>query len=231
MKSKTIFLALLSAVFVGGADAVWAHDISPEGQKLITVLDAMNVEKLWLAGARVDWRTGETNGKVFATPNGHTHCSAFAAAAADRLGVYLLHPPEHSAVLLANAQQDWLRGKGTNDGWFAVNSPVEAQQLANAGHLVVVTCKNPDPARPGHIAIVRPSTKSDEQILAEGPEITQAGLHNYNDTTTVVGFKNHKEAFEKNQLLYFAHKLEWPKPANLGKSEPSTAPGPDQSAQ
>ena len=56
-----------------------------------------------------------------------THCSAFAASEAEKLGIYLLHPPEHSATLLANAQQEWLFGAGTNQGWFLVQSPLEAQ--------------------------------------------------------------------------------------------------------
>jgi hypothetical protein len=217
MKNRIIILGLVAAAIFLRTPAALAGNISPEGQKLIATLDAMHVDKLWLAGAQVDWRTGETNGKVYSVPNGHTHCSAFAAAAAEKLGVYLLRPPEHSSVLLANAQQTWLCGAGTNDGWFAVRSPLEAQKLANAGNLVVVTCKNPDPNRPGHIAIVRPSEKSDEKILAEGPEITQAGLHNYIDSNTREGFKNHKDAFEKNQLLYFAHPLVWSRLAQVQK--------------
>jgi hypothetical protein len=215
MNKKILFGMLLAAVVAGQAAVSRADEISPEGKKLIAALDAMHVDKLWLAGAQVDWRTGETNGKVFAVPNGHTHCSAFAAAAAERLGVYLLRPPEHSATLLANAQQDWLCSKGTNNGWLAVSSPIEAQKLANAGNLVVVTCKNPDATRPGHIAIVRPSEKSEKKILAEGPEITQAGLHNYNDSSTLEGFKNHKGAFEGHKLLYFAH------PVFFSKLDPS----------
>jgi hypothetical protein len=173
----------------------------------------MHVEQLWLAGRQVNWRTGEPTGKVYTNATSHTHCSAFAAAAAEKLGVYLLCPPAHSAVLLANAQQTWLCGSGTNQGWRAVATPIEAQQLANAGELVVVTCKNPDPNRPGHIAIVRPSVWSDAKILADGPEIIQAGGHNYTSTTTREGFKNHPGAFEKNQLLYFAHAVSLSKPA------------------
>ena len=71
----------------------------------------------------------------------------------------------------------------------------------------MVTCKNPNPAAPGHIAIVRPSTKSDDQILAEGPQIIQAGARNYSSASTKAGFKNHPGAFENRQLLYFAHKV------------------------
>ena len=70
-----------------------------------------------------------------------THCSAFAPALAQLLGIYLLHPPEHSDVDLANAQQDWLF---TNTaGWVYIADVttnavmIDAQNLANQGNLVV----------------------------------------------------------------------------------------------
>lgn len=205
-KANLVLVSLLPALWLGGSQAT-ASDITPAGQRLSQTLDGMHVDELWLAGKQVDWRNGKPNGKVYAVPNGHTHCSAFAAAAAERLGVYLLHPPEHSSVLLANAQQDWLRSAGTNQGWMAVDSPIKAQELANEGELVVVTCKNPNPKSPGHIAIVRPSTRSDASIIAEGPEIIQAGLHNYVHGTVKQGFKNHGAAFANHELLYFAHRI------------------------
>ena len=204
MKLKYILVSLVTILGIGG-QSLWASEITPNGEKLAAVLDSMHVEKLWLAGAQVDWRTGLPNGKVYQNTNSHTHCSAFAASAAEKLGIYLLHPPEHSAVLLANAQQDWLRGKGTNYEWAAVASPLEAQQLANEGRLVLVTCKNHNKELPGHIAIVRPSAKSDAAILAEGPQVIQAGAQNHISTTAQEGFKNHRGAFENNELLYFVH--------------------------
>ena len=210
MKNRLLlFVSLL--MLLGGQSRSYADDITPAGAHVVEVLEAMHVDKLWLAGNRVNWRTGEATGAYDQKLASHTHCSAFVAAAAEKLGVYLLHPPEHSAVLLANAQQDWLRGSGTNQGWRFVDSPLTAQRLANQGQLVVVTCKNSDPKAPGHIAIVRPSTKSDAEILAEGPQIMQAGRHNYLSSNAKEGFKNHPGAFEKNELLYFAH----PVPAQL----------------
>jgi hypothetical protein len=206
MKSKS-FLFYSLPLMVLAVFMSWAGEITPAGLHLADALDAMHVDQLWLAGRQVDWRSGKPNGKIYAVPNGHTHCSAFAAAAAEQLGIYLLHPPEHSSILLANAQQDWLSTKGTNFGWTAVDSPLQAQRLANEGELVVVTCKNPDSKLPGHIAIVRPSARDDASILSEGPEIIQAGLHNYIHATTREGFKNHPGAFEKRELLYFCHAI------------------------
>ncbi len=205
LKLRSIVPCFVSLLWLAARLGAVASEITPGGERLAHTLDAMHVDQLWLAGKQVDWRSGRPNGKVYDVPNGHTHCSAFVAAAAERLGIYLLHPPEHSSVLLANAQQDWLRSTGTNCGWFAVDSPLKAQRLANQGELVVVTCKNSNPKRPGHIAVVRPSAKDDASIQSEGPEITQAGLHNYIDTNAKEGFKNHPGAFEKQELLYFAH--------------------------
>ena len=111
MKAKFLLTALMLAVWAGVL-AAFAGEITPEGQKLAESLDSMHVEQLWLVGRQVDWRTGEPNGKVYTNSTSHTHCSAFAAAAAEKLGVYLLHPPEHSAFLLANAQQAWLQAAG-----------------------------------------------------------------------------------------------------------------------
>ena len=164
----------------------------------------MSINFGWRANKWTGDRVGPTE-KFTTCPTATLIAARLWRRPAERLGIYLLHPPEHSSVLLANAQQDWLRSTGTNCGWFAVDSPLKAQRLANQGELVVVTCKNSNPKRPGHIAVVRPSAKDDASIQSEGPEITQAGLHNYIDTNAKEGFKNHPGAFEKQELLYFAH--------------------------
>ncbi|MGO9111306.1 MAG: hypothetical protein ACLP9L_18930 [Thermoguttaceae bacterium] len=83
-----------------------------------------------------------------------------------------------------------------------------AQRFANEGYLVVAVFKESDPNRPGHIAIVRPSTKSNEKIEAEGPQITQAGLQNARSTSLREGFKHHPDAWGKQLIRYFAHKVE-----------------------
>jgi hypothetical protein len=124
-----------------------------------------------------------------------------------KLGIYILRPTDHSADLLANAQLDWLRGEGASQGWKPVSSPIEAQHLANQGYLVVAGYKSTDPTKSGHIAIVRPSTKSDRQIAVEGPQIIQAGKVNYNSTTVREGFKHHPLALREGGIPYFAHAL------------------------
>jgi hypothetical protein len=178
----------------------FAAPISPDGQRVIEILDSMHVEEHWIAGAVVDWKTGDPTGKPITDNRKHTHCSQFTAAACDRLGVYILHYPEFRGALLANAQYDWLGDKGTKDGWSPVADAQAAQELANSGILVVAVFKNPDPDKSGHTAVIRPSTKSLTDIRAEGPDVTQAGGTNHNSCSLKEGFRNHPGAFKNNEI-------------------------------
>jgi hypothetical protein len=182
--------------------------ITPEGDRLAATLDSMNVESLWLAHEHVNWETGEPDrGANDEGPGNHTHCSAFAAAASKRLGVYLLRPPEHGQVLLANAQSEWLAGDaGAKAGWRRISSMREAQGLANQGTLVLVLFQNPDKHVPGHIAVVRPSEKSARTLEENGPEIIQAGEHNHAKTNVRIGFGNNPGAWPSG-VRYYAHNL------------------------
>ncbi len=203
-------LGVLLFAVLAFARAVVAGPISAEGERLVQFLDSMEVEKHWIAGAIVEWRTGEPTGKPITDNGRHTHCSQFAAAACSRLGIYILRPPEHSAVLLANAQADWLLSdEGKAKGWSAVKDGLAAQELANKGVLVVAIYKNHNPKNSGHIAVVRPSSKSDAEIKAEGPQITQAGGTNRNDAPLKAGFRNHPQAFEKNEIRYYSHAVDF----------------------
>jgi LmbE family N-acetylglucosaminyl deacetylase len=168
----------------------------------------MNVESLWLAHEHVNWETGEPDrGGDDEGPGNHSHCSAFAAAAAKRLGVYLLRPPEHGQLLLANAQAAWLSSAAAQKlGWASVSDMREAQRLANQGDLVVVLFQNPDKHVPGHIAIVRPSEKSLKALREHGPRIIMAGNHNYASTNVRFGFQNHPGAWPDG-VLYYVHRL------------------------
>ena len=193
------------------ARAAAAGPISDEGEKLVRFLDSMHVEEHWIAGAIVEWRTGEPTGQPIKDDGKHTHCSQFAAAACERLGIYILRPPEHSAVALANAQFDWLPSEeGKAKGWSPVKDGIAAQDIANRGSLVVAVYKNHDPKKSGHIAIIRPSTKSEAEIKAEGPQVTQAGGTNRNSAPLKAGFSNHPKAFEKNEIVYYSHAISFP---------------------
>ena len=204
---------LLAVLVVLAALPCRAEEISPAGHRLAQKLDAMDVEHHWLAKQTVSWKTGEPLAKQ--TGTSATHCSAFVAAACMRLGVYILRPPEHPSALLANAQYDWLsqsakdhKDHGKQFGWTWLRDGHRAQHFANQGNLIVAVYKENDPKHPGHIAIVRPSTKSDELIDAEGPQIIQAGANNARSTSLKAGFAHHPDAWGKQKVRYFAHKVE-----------------------
>ncbi len=183
--------------------------IDADGQRLKAFLDSMHVEEHWPAGWHVNWRTGEPEHQ---TEKPTSHCSAFAAAAAEKLGIYLLRPPEHKQILLANAQFEWLQNQGAEKGWRRLRGYREAQELANKGQLVVASLANPNSEKPGHIAIVRPSEKTRALLDADGPEITQAGMTNYNRTDVAIGFKHHEtksQNWKQIGILYFAHTVDW----------------------
>ena len=201
----------ISAALLVLARIALGSPVSPEGERLVRFLDSMHVEKHWIAGAIVEWRTGEPTGKPVKDDGKHTHSSQFAAAACERLGIYILRPPEHSAVLLANAQFDWLPSEeGKTKGWSPVKDGLAAQDIANRGALVVAVCKNHDLKKSGHIALIRPSTKSADEIKAEGPQVTQAGGTNRNSAPLKVGFKNHPEAFAKNEVRFYSNAVTFP---------------------
>jgi hypothetical protein len=182
--------------------------VTPAGERLAATLDSMNVESLWLAGQHVNWETGEPDkSDDYEGPGNHSHCSAFAAAAAKRLGVYLLRPPEHGQLLLANAQADWLASEaGAQAGWTSVADMREAQRLANQGYLVLALYQNPDRHVPGHIAIIRPSEKSTKALEENGPEMIQAGEHNYTKISARVGFEHHPGAWPDG-IRYYTHAI------------------------
>lgn len=186
--------------------------ITPEGEKLVRFLDASDVMQRWLAGWHVDWQTGEADRPEPGGPEAKTHCSAFVAAMAERAGIYVLRPPEHPQNLLANAQTHWLRDHGTEQGWRTLASYVEAQAAANRGELVMEAFENPNPHKPGHIAIVRPSEMTRAELDSEGPLETQAGEQNALRIATAEGFRHHHGAWVpggEGAIRYYAHAVQW----------------------
>ena len=198
------FLGLVASF--GVAHAELSH-ISAEGQRLARQLDEMGVETKWIAGAHVDWETGLPDGRPETSTGRHTHCSAFVASAAERLGVYILRPPEHGQVLLANAQSEWLADEGAQQGWRAVEGPAAAQDLANRGMLVVASYRSHRDSKPGHIAIVRPSVKTAQEIETDGPTVIQAGTTNSAAISLRLGFAGHPHAWYDHEVDYYAHAI------------------------
>lgn len=204
IKTVAVVAALASASPLAAAPAA---PISPKAERVAEAIDQLDVEDHWPAGVHVAWSTGVPDGRPESGDGKHTHCSAFAAAAAKTLGVYLLRPPQHPQMLLANAQVDWLESDGAANGWLRVDGPVEAQRKANLGWLVVAAYRNHKSDKPGHIVIVRPSDKDVELIRDEGPQVTQAGGHNYRSTTLRQGFAGHPAAWGNSEVVYYAHEV------------------------
>src|SRR6185437_9510584 len=204
VRTARIFCAFVVLIALAGA-AHALDAITPQAQDLIKVLDAMGVESKWLAGERVHWDTGLPTGVPETSPGKHTHCSAFVAAAAKNLGVYILRPPEHGQKLLANAQNEWLAQEGATNGWLKLANAAEAQAAANRGLLVVASYHNHHDDRPGHIAIVRPGNKTVGQIAAEGPDVIQAGAVNKTSISLKDGFAGRPAAWRDHEIVYYAH--------------------------
>jgi len=218
------FVAALAVAFWAAALAqpLSPGPITPQAARLAALLDATNVETLWPAGFHVDWRSGAPEGPRLSTPGAHTHCSAFAAAVAERLGIYLLRPPDHAQDWLANAQERWLNGPDAA-GWRRLGrladpgASLRAVALANQGKLVVAVYFQPPRETPqgpkersGHIAIVRPSDKSPALIDSEGPDVIQAGTVNYRQVALREGFAGHKEGLASGDIEYFWHDVQLP---------------------
>lgn len=202
------------------AEPLCCSEVSGDGARLRRALDGSGVDRLWLPGFKVNWQTGEAIEAWPAGSGAHTHCSAFVASMATRLGVYVLRPPEHRQTLLANAQMAWLRSQadiGGTDRWWGLRGDVmEAQFQANRGWLVLAVVENPDPKKPGHIAIVRPGAMMAEALLRDGPMLTQAGGHNALSVALVRAFRGHRGAWlpgAKGSVQFFAHAVDW---ARLG---------------
>jgi hypothetical protein len=184
-----------------GPIVIGATDVTPQGQALSVFLDSLQVERYWDNGKSVNWLTGAPGGSgTNMTVGTASHCSAFAAAVADLLGIYLLRPPDASDLDLANHQATWLAANPSS-GWYRIPLSADAQHIANVGAVVVASLK--EASGSGHIAVVRPSTKSDAEILTNGPQECQSGIYNYNSTDVKTGFALHEDSLDR--VLYYGH--------------------------
>ena len=188
--------------------------ITPQGRQLARFLDDSGVDHLWLAGWHIDWATGEADREEPGGPEAKTHCSAFAAAMAERLRTSIvLRPPDHAQALLANAQMRWLRDHGAEQGWQELASPVEAQAAANRGELVLEAFENPDPRKPGHIAIVRPSDEDARRARPRWPagdagRRAECAQHHHRRRGSVTTPARGCPA-AGGALRYYAHAVDW----------------------
>ena len=204
-KMKRLLIIVASFIYLNSfAQTSTTDSITANAQKLSKLLDSVHLDKLWLKGYNVDWLTG-----ISVSKGGATHCSAFAASFADKLGVYFLRPPQHSQTLLANAQCIWLASDSAKGlGWTKVATALEAQNLANKGTLVVVGYQSPSVNSSGHMAVIRPYIKTLTLMQQEGPQEAQSGDINSNSIAVKNGFSSHPLAWP-NGVIYYQHPVNW----------------------
>jgi hypothetical protein len=202
---------LLSLFFVWGmmaANAQRVITVNQKGNSLKSFYLSLNVENGWLAGQHVNWETGVAD-HPDATTGNHTHCSAFVAAACKRMNIYILRPPEHKQILLANAQYEWLStAAAAAAGWKPVSSSNHyeaAQQLANNGIPVIAICKNFDEKKPGHAALVMPAEISTNELQENGPAVIMAGTHNHVIISLKKGFHSHLAEWPEQAVSFYYH--------------------------
>lgn len=187
-------------------------DMDENGKTLQKFYLGLGVENGWIAGSHIDWQTGVAN-KPDASAGNHTHCSAFVAAACQRMGIYILRPPQHGQLLLANAQYEWLQtGEARKNGWMPISGPDRlslyetVQGLANKGNIIVAVIKNPDDAKPGHSALIMPKKVEQDKIRESGPVVIMAGKHNFNFISLKNGFKSHIDTWPEEQVRFYINR-------------------------
>src|SRR5215469_6296460 len=143
MGASLVGLATLMPLVASARSPPCCGTTTPAGARLAHVLDDSGIMQRWQFGWHVDWRTGEKDRVEPGGPEATTRCSALAAAMAERLGVYVLRPPEHPQHLPANAQIRRLRDHGPEQDWRQLPPDVSAQETTHRGELVLEAFENP----------------------------------------------------------------------------------------
>jgi hypothetical protein len=86
---------------------------------------------------------------------------------------------------------------------LTVDKGEAVQRLANEGHVVIAVCRNPDQAKPGHVALVMPEESSSEKLGKSGPELIMAGTHNHNKVSLKAGFHSHLTEWPEHVILFY----------------------------
>ena len=195
---RTCYALALSVLLAPGA--AHADPITPKGMRLLRILDSMGVDHKWQPFSKVNWQTGLPLAEQPSNYRG-THCAGFVDAVAQKLGVPINSPSDPQVNPSADEQTEWLASAGAAVGWHRLDGPVAAQFAANHGEFVIAALD--DSPRIGHSAIVRPANKNEADILADGPQETQAGGVNERNTDVADGFKRHSNPLTRIQ--YFGH--------------------------
>lgn len=194
-------VATAASLAAATAHAESIGPVTPRAKKMVRLLDSMGVERKWQARVHVDWATGLPAGEQSPAYRG-THCSGFVDAVALKLKINAGAPDDRLANPSANRQAEFLRSGG--GGWRSLPDGLAAQAAANRGEFVVAVLQD---LPVGHAAVVRPASKSEAQVRAEGPQVTQAGGHNYASAPAMAGFSFHRSGLAR--VEYYAHAMNW----------------------
>lgn len=125
------------------------------------------------------WKKRDVDGR----PGEETFCNFAAVAITTAMSVPL---PQ----LRANEIALWLEGQSVDphSGWEQVDEHT-AQRMADEGQVAVAVWQNPQPGKPGHIAVLVPSLEED------GTWIAQAGVKNFTRGKLEAGFGPFKPLF------------------------------------
>jgi hypothetical protein len=201
MRSFSVVAVIVAVLASGAAHAESIGPITPKARKMVGLLGSMGVERKWQPHVRVDWATGLPTGEQSPAYRG-THCAGFVDAVALKLGIDTGAPQDRLINPSANRQEGFLRsGSG---GWQSLPDAVAAQAAANRGEFVVAVLQD---SPSGHAAVVRPANKSEAQVRSEGPQVTQAGGHNFASAPAAVGFSFHRSGLTR--VEYYAHAVSW----------------------
>jgi hypothetical protein len=201
MRSFGVAAIIAASLVSSAALAELIGPITPQARKMVRLLDSMGVERKWQAHVHVDWSTGLAAGEQSPEYRG-THCSGFVDAVAMKLKIDAGAPEDPLINPSANRQEEFLRAGG--GGWRSLPDGVAAQAAANRGEFVVAVLRD---VPVGHAAVVRPASKSEAQVVAEGPQVTQAGGHNFSSAPAAVGFSFHASGLTR--VEYYAHSVSW----------------------
>ena len=172
-----------------------SETISEGGDRLRVFLDGTHVETRWIADYHVVWQTGQRNGPAEGDPAHHTHCSAYVAAAALYVDIYILRPPNHKqlhpgerasrlAPAAAGATADLpprnRDGARLGSSGKATDVLDDAITAANAGKLVVAGYLQPLVGTQVEGRGISSSSDHRESFPSdEGPQVVTAGVRNF----------------------------------------------------
>ena len=126
---------------------------------------------------------------------GKTYCNIFVWDVTRAMGVEIPHWIDNAGKIAApgspqafeiniNGGVNWMKSHGVPQHAWRKVSPSEAQGAANQGLISVVMWKNPTGGH-GHTGVIRPGSATNK-----GPELAQAGRHNFNWGHVTDGFGN-----------------------------------------